>query len=149
MAVSDDSETTAVPDRLQAVLIGFFASAAVLLITTYSVVPTVYTGTVPLDADTLARRPPSLTLFVAAILAAVAMLIVGIARRWRWVFWCVLIACASAVLHLPVTLLQLAGKLSGHPSVWYETVQVCAEAMQVGIAIWMVRVHRRGGVWGA
>src|SRR5207244_366737 len=99
--------------RLQAALIGFFACAALTLVATYAAAPTVYADTLPIDADTLARHPPGLTLFVGTILGMIAVLIVGIARRWPWIFWLVLIANASAALHLPVTLLQLLDALPG------------------------------------
>ncbi len=134
---------------LQTALIGFFACAALTLVATYSVAPTIYVDTVPLDGDTLARHPPGVTFFVGIILAVIAVLIVGVARRWRWTFWLALIACASSVLHLPVTLLQLASVLPGGPPPWYGAVQVGAEAIQIAIAAGMVHMHRRGGVWGA
>ncbi len=111
----DDSKPAPAVAALQTALIAFFAASGMILVAAYFAAPTVFADTVPLDREALARHPPILTLFVGAVLALIAGAIVGIVRRWRWLFWPLLVACASAVLHLPVTLLQLAGIMSGGP----------------------------------
>lgn len=133
---------------LQTALIVFFAASGIILVAAYIAAPTVFAETVPLDRDALARHPPLLSLFVGAVLALITVAIVGIARRWRWIFWPILVACASSVLHLPVTLLQLAGIISGGAPRWYAILQLTTELVQVALAAGMVQLFRIGGVWG-
>lgn len=145
MARSDAPRSAPSLSRLQTALIAFFAASGSILVVAYAVAPTAFADTVPLDRQTLARHPPILTFFVGAVLALIAVAIIGVARRWRWLFWPLLAACASAILHLPVTLLQLAGILAGGPPRWYATLQLGSEVAQIALAIGMVRSFRRCG----
>jgi hypothetical protein len=146
--MNDDRGIPPAVFALQAALIAFFATSGVILVAAYAAVPTAFAETVPLDREALARHPPTLTLFVAAVLALIALAIVGIARRWRWLFWPLLLACASSILHLPVTTLQLAGIVPGGAPRWYAILQLGTELVQVALAIWMVQLFRIGGIWG-
>jgi hypothetical protein len=148
MGRRDESRPTPAVAALQTALIALFAASGMILIAAYVAAPTVFADTVPLDRDALARHPPILTLFVGAVLALIAVVIVGIVRRWRWLFWLLLLACASAVLHLPVTLLQLAGIVPGDTPRWYAILQLGSELVQLALAAWMVLLFRIGGVWG-
>jgi hypothetical protein len=148
MARRDESRPAPAVSPLQTALIAFFVATGVILVATYIAAPTVFADTVPLDREALARHPPVLTGFVGAVLALITVAIVGIARRWPWLFWLILIACASAVLHLPVTLLQLAGIVADGSPRWYARLQLGTELVQIALAAWMVRQFRIGGVWG-
>lgn len=146
--MSDDRAIPPAVFPLQAALIAFFAASGAILVAAYAAAPTAFADTVPLDRDALARHPPTLTLFVAAVLALIAVAIVGIARRWRWLFWPILIALGASILHLPVTLLQLAGIVAGGGPRWYAILQLGTEFVQVALALWMLQLFRIGGVWG-
>jgi hypothetical protein len=146
MGRRDESRRASVP--LQTALIAFFAATGVILVAAWVATPTVFSDTVPLNRDALARHPPLLNLFVGAVLALIVLVIVGVARRWRWLFWILLLACATAVLHLPVSVLQLAGIVPDGPARWYAMLQLATEVVQIALAVWMVQLYRTSGVWG-
>ncbi|HEY7355852.1 MAG TPA: hypothetical protein VH590_05270, partial [Ktedonobacterales bacterium] len=87
------------------------------------------------------------TLFLVGILALIAVLIIGIRRHWRWLFWLILLAFGAAVLDIPVTLLQLLGVSPLLFPVWYSWYRVGIACVQVVIAIWMARIAYHHGAW--
>ena len=95
--------------RLELTLICFFVLVALSLVVVYTADPAVYAQI--LSLQTAAAHPLPVTLFLVGILAFIAVLIIGVRRRWRWLFWLILVAFGAAVLDIPVTLLQLAGVL--------------------------------------
>jgi hypothetical protein len=50
--------------------------------------------------------------FLAALVAFIALLAVGVFRRWRWTFWLITVAFLSGMLRVPVVILQLMGFLA-------------------------------------
>jgi hypothetical protein len=148
MARSDEPRQASAVLLLQTAINVVFVCSAVILVATYAAAPTVVADTVPVERETLARHPPALTFFVGAVLAVIALAVVGVARRWRWLFWLLLIAFAASVLHVPVTLCQLAGIIAGGPPRWYVILQLGTELVQVLLAAAMVRLFRTDGVWG-
>jgi len=88
------------------------------------------------------------TSFLIAVSALIALLVLGVVRRWRWTFWLILVAFFFGVLRLPASALQLAGILpvSGPP--WYEALQGAIGVVQFLIALAMFVGYRKGGVWG-
>jgi hypothetical protein len=148
MGRHDEIRLVSAVARLQTALIAFFAASGIILVVAYVAAPTLFADTVPLDREALARHPPILSLFVGAVLALIAVVIVGTARRWCWLFWPLLVASATSILHLPVTLLQLAGIVPDGAPRWYTILQLGTELVQVVLAVWMVQLFRIGGVWG-
>jgi hypothetical protein len=62
--------------------------------------------------DQALRLPPSWPgwagiAFLLALAAFIALLAVGVLRRWRWAFWLILVAFLAGVLRVPVAILQL------------------------------------------
>jgi quinol-cytochrome oxidoreductase complex cytochrome b subunit len=86
--------------------------------------------------------------FLIALSALIALLVVGVFRRWRWTFWLVLIAFLFGVLRLPAFALQLAGMMPASGATWYEALQGVIGVVQFLIAIAMVAGYRKAGVWG-
>ena len=86
--------------------------------------------------------------FVVALSALIALLVVGVFRRWRWTFWLVLIAFFFGVLRLPASALQLAEIIPASGPTWYEVLQGVIGAVQFLIAIAMFAGYRKAGVWG-
>ena len=66
---------------------------------------------------------------------------------WRWVFWLVLVAFGGMILDLPATILQLTGILPALFPLWYSLCRMGASLIAVGIAVWMLQIYRRHGVW--
>jgi hypothetical protein len=73
--------------------------------------------------------------------------VVGILRRWRWLFWCLLLAFGVSVLRVPILAAQWAGLGGSGEPAWYDLARGAVSLLQGGIAAWMVALYRRYGVW--
>jgi cell division protein FtsW (lipid II flippase) len=91
--------------RLEIAVIAFFILAAISLLVVYVTSPSIYAQSLSLTSSPANRYPVPVTLFLVGILAVIALLILGVVRHWRWVFWLMLIAFSASVLQLPVELL--------------------------------------------
>ena len=133
--------------RLERILIAFFLLAALFLLVVYVAAPSIYTQTLMLQPSLTDRYPLPLTLFLVAILVFIAILIVGVVRHWRWLFWLLLVAFGFSIFQIPVTILQLTGVMPDPFPVWYSLCRMGVAIIEVVIAVWMVRIYRRYGVW--
>ncbi|HEY5986030.1 MAG TPA: hypothetical protein VIV12_06530 [Streptosporangiaceae bacterium] len=133
-------------NRTQALVLGFFLLVWVAVIAILVVAPGVY-------EQTLRQAPGSAgtaeIVFVAALSGLIAVLFVGVLRRWRWAFWLILIAFFGGALRVPAAALQMLGYLSPADPTWYVIVQGVVGAIQVAIALAMLAGYRRAGIWGA
>jgi hypothetical protein len=137
--------------RLQLAIIGFFVLVSLSLVIIYLVKPDIYTLALSGTPSANDRYPIATTLFFLAVLIFVLVLIFGVLRQWRWLFWLLLLAFGLSVLEIPATLLQLAGHLSifAQPfPLWYSLYRMVIALLEVGLAIWMWVTYRRAGVWG-
>ena len=87
-------------------------------------------------------------LFIAGISVLIAFVLVAVVRRWRWVFWLVLLACLGGIIRVPISALELAGIFSTPLPPWYVMLQGAIGAAQIGVAVILIRGYRRAGVWG-
>jgi hypothetical protein len=133
--------------RLELVIIAFFVLAVLSSLAVYVADPTIYASSLSLTSSLADRYPVPVTLFLVGVIALIALLILGVVRHWRWVFWLTLIAFGSAVLRIPVTFLQIAGILPNADPLWYSLLQIGVTMVEIGIAVWMIHVYRREGVW--
>lgn len=132
-------------NRTQLLVVGFFVLVWFALVTILVLSPEVYTQTLrKLGADSLEIE----ALFLIALSALIAFLVVGVFRRWRWTFWLVLIAFFFGALRLPASALQLAGMMPASGPSWYEALQGVIGVVQFLIAIAMFAGYRKAGVWG-
>ena len=134
--------------RLSAVIIAFFVLAALSALAVYIADPIIYTKVLMLESTTADRYPLAATLFLVALLIFITVLIVGVLRHWRWLFWLLLVANSFSILEVPATILQLNSVIPNPYPVWYSLYRMGAALIQVGIAIWMIRIYYRYGVWG-
>jgi hypothetical protein len=132
---------------LQIALIGFFGLAGSFLLAVYLVAPSIYVQVLLGHEAAADTRPAYVTAFIVAILLLVVLLVVGVLRRWRWVFWLVLVAFTAQIIAVPIDVLQLAGVMSLPYPVWYETIRLAVSILQIGIGVWMIWLYRRCGVW--
>jgi hypothetical protein len=132
--------------QLEWVLIAFFVLVALSLVVIYALDPAVYGQVLSLQAGA-SSYPLAVTLFFVGILGFITLLIVGVRRHWRWVFWIILVAFGAAVLDIPVTLLQLLNVLPALFPVWYSLYRMGISCIQVVIALWMGRSYLQHGVW--
>jgi len=133
--------------RLQWTLLAFFLLAVLFLLVVYVAAPSIYTNILLLAPSPADRYPFLATLFLVSIGVFLAIVMIGVLRRWRWVFWLVLVAFGSMILDIPVTLSQLMGILPALFPLWYSLCRMGASLIAVGIAVWMLQLYRRHGVW--
>src|SRR6266508_3313834 len=132
-------------NRTQAVVLGFFLLAWVSLLVILAAAPEVYDQALRLPTGD--RRLLELG-FLAALSGLIAVLAIGVVRRWRWTFWLILIAFLFGVLRVPVAILQLTGILAADGPSWYIVFQGLLGVLQFAIGLAMVAGYRRAGVWG-
>jgi hypothetical protein len=134
-------------NRTQRLVLGFFFFAWVALVVILVAAPEVYEQAL-LRLPGGERKLPTLA-FLAAISAFLVLLGVGVVRRWRLMFWLVLVAfLIGGVLRVPASILQLSGVLSADFPAWYVLLQALIGVVQVGIGVLMLVGYRREGVWG-
>ncbi len=132
--------------QLEWVLRLFFVLVALSLVVVFLVAPGVYSQILAQKSGAM-FSPLAATLFLVGVLALIAVLLVGLRRQWRWVFWGILLAFSAAVLDIPVTLLQLVGVVPNLFPVWYSLYRMGIACVQVVIAVWMWRIYARHGTW--
>ena len=88
--------------------------------------------------------------FVAVLTAFIALLCIGVLRRWRWMFWLILAAFLAGVLRVPASILELAGILPAPGPTWYVLLQATLGLAQFGIGLVMLAEYRHSRrAWGA
>jgi hypothetical protein len=132
-------------NRTQALVLGFFVVALASLVVILVAAPEVYDQALHLREGSAAME----VAFLAALTAFIGLLTVGVLRRWRWIFWLVLVAFFAGVLRVPVAVLQLTGVLAADVPAWYVIFQGVIGLVQVAIGLAMLAGYRRSGVWGS
>jgi hypothetical protein len=125
------------------------AGHALRLVLIYLLAPALFVETLfetPTPADNLRSAP--LTLFLLLVLGVIGLGALGVVRRWRWVWWLLLLAFTASALEIPAITLELAGVLPLAVPVWYAVLRMLVSAGLVVIAVWMWRVQRACGEWG-
>lgn len=136
-------------NRLRAALLAFCGAAVASLIAIYVDAPEIYVQTLMLRPDPADTHPLVTTAFMAAIAVFVAVLALGIVRRWRWLFWLVMVAFTLSALQIVAMPFELAGLVPPHLPAWYALFRALVAVVQVAIGLWMIRIYRHCGVWGA
>lgn len=132
-------------NRTQRLVLGFFLVILVSVLAIRVAAPEVYDQALRLPSGD--RRLDSA--FLAALVAFIVLLAIGVFRRWRWIFWLITVAFVSGVLRVPVVVLQLMGFLAADVPSWYLVFQGLLGLVQFGLGLAMVAGYRRAGVWGA
>ncbi len=135
----------AIVNRTQALVIGFAAVAWLAVVGILAVAPEVYDQALGVSGGDRRRVEAG---FLAALTAFLALLGVGVLRRWRWIFWLVLVAFLAGVLRVPVSVLQLTGVMATSTPKWYVTLQGVVGVAQFAIGLAMLAGYRRAGPWG-
>jgi hypothetical protein len=132
--------------RLQQALIAFFVFCALFIVIAYIVDSTVITDSLKLSLST-ERYPLVASAFVLLLLLLIGLMIVGIVRRWRWLFWLLIIDFTCSLLQIPATLLLLNGLLPETAPTWYILSRTGVGLLQVALAGWMWWIYWHYGVW--
>ncbi|HKO24987.1 MAG TPA: hypothetical protein VJY65_09675 [Chloroflexota bacterium] len=133
-------------NRTQLLVLGFFLLVWAGLVAILVAAPAVY--------DQALRLPPgdhrsAELAFLAALSAFIALLGLGVLRRWRWTFWLIVVAFLFGVLRVPASIPERTGVLRAAGPTWYVLVQALIGLLQFAIAVAMLVGYRRAGVWGA
>ena len=132
-------------NKTQALVLGFFVVALASLLVILVAAPDVYDQALRLpDRSRVAE-----VAFLAVLTGFLRLLAVGVLRRWRWIFWLILLAFLAGILRVPVAILQLTGVLAADVPSWYVSFQGIIGLAQVAIGLAMLVGYRRAGVWGA
>ena len=131
-------------NRTQGLVLGFFVLEVTSLLVILVAAPEVYDQALRLPSGSHAVE----VAFLAALLGFIALLGVGVLRRWRWSFWLILVAFVAGVLRVPVAILQLTRALPAQGPTWYVVFQGLLGVIQFTIGLVMVADYRRAGVWG-
>jgi hypothetical protein len=134
-----------VANRTQLLVLGFFLLVWASLVAILAMAPAVYDQALRLPPGD--RRPAELA-FLAALSAFVALLGLGVLRRWRWMFWLIVVAFLFGVLRVPASVLELTGLLPAAGPTWYVLFQALVGLLQFAIGLAMLVGYRRAGVWG-
>ena len=132
---------------LQRAVIAFFSLAVITFIVIYLIAPAIYVQTMLLNASSSDAPPLAINLFFVAIILFVATLGYGVLRRWRWLFWLLLLAFLASILEIPAGILQLAGIIPIQQPTWYVLLRMAISMVELALGIWMLRVWRACGVW--
>jgi hypothetical protein len=133
-------------NRTQAVVLGFTLLAWLSLLSILVAAPEVLdNGALRLPAGSRAAE----IAFLVALSALLALLAIGVVRRWRWTFWLVLVAFLAGLLRLPASVLELTGILPSAGPTWYTLLQAAIGLEQFVIGLGMLVGFRKAGVWGA
>jgi hypothetical protein len=130
-------------NRTQALVLGFFALVWTTLVALFAVAPEVYYRAMKLSSAGAGL------LFLVGISAFIALLGIGVLRRWRWTFWLIAVAFLFGVLRIPASVLTLKGVLPSDGPPWYVLYQGFLGLVQFAIALLMLVGYRRAGTWGA
>ena len=132
---------------LQRAVIAFFVVTTGILLALYLVTPSIYVETLMLDASPADAHPLAVNLFLAALLVFITMLIVGVARGWRWLFWLTLLAFLVSPLEIPAGILQLLNVIPVEQPAWYVLLRMAISIVECALGVWMLLAWRRCGVW--
>ena len=133
-------------NRTQRLVLGFFVAVWFGLGAILVADPQIYDSTLKLGPGS--HSPADLALLIAVSLL-VAILAVGVLRRWRWIFWLVVVAFIFGIVRVIASALQLSGALPTGGPAWYSWLQAGIGVVQFAIALAMIAGYRKAGAWGA
>lgn len=153
-------EATPWTSRLQIAVLALQVIALVFAAVTF---PTVYdsmlAGNMPTNGNAaLANDPQALQAFRQVLLVALviaiafslvilAIVVVGVLKLWRWLFWYLMITYGIAVLSIPINLIYAFGNGPIHYPSWYFFGSLPVGLAEGALCVWMVIALRRYGAW--
>ncbi len=126
-------------------VLAFVAAAWAAVVAILAVAPDVYDQALGLQ---IVDRRQFEVGFLAALSIFLVIVATGVVRRWRWMFWLILVAFLAGVIRLPASALELAGTIPRQGPAWYVVLQGVIGAVQFVIGIAMLVGYRRSGLWG-
>lgn len=132
--------------RSQTVVLAFFGLVWIALLIIVAADPTIYDRTLNLPAG---ERWIGRAALVGGVTILIAVLDIGVIRRWRWLFWGIVVAVLAGILRLPTAVLEIAGTIPTHDPTWYILLQAALGTIQFLIGVLLLNDYRRAGIWGS
>jgi hypothetical protein len=132
-------------NRTQVLVLAFFAAALMAVVAILALAPDVFDQALK---SPFADRLLVEVAFVVAISLFLVILGTGVVRKWRWMFWLILLAFLTGVLRPAASALELAGTIPLQGPAWYVVLQGAIGLVQFAIGMAMVAGYRHGGAWG-
>jgi hypothetical protein len=83
---------------------------------------------------------------LALSLLALVVIVAGVLKLWRWLYWYLMITYGIAVLSIPVNL-SYAGAGPIHFPTWYYFISIPTILVEGAMSVWMIVAYRRYGNW--
>ena len=132
-------------NRSQGIVLGFFAGALVSLAAILAFAPSIYANVLKVPAGAIGLEAG----FLAALVAFIAFVSIGVFRRWRWMFWLIVVAFLAGTLRVPASILELTRFLPTTNPDWYVLFQGVIGVIQLAIGLALLKGYRKAGPWGA
>jgi len=143
--------------------IAVLALQAIALLFAAASLPTVYGSMLNVNAwavsdPALAADPQAMEFFrqffqvvivlsIAFSLVVLAVLVVGVLKLWRWIYWYLMITYGFSVLAIPANLSYAFGNSPIKYPSWYFYVSIPLVLVEIALVVWMVIAYRRYGNW--
>ena len=127
-------------------MLGFVVAAWIALLAILAFAPDIYART--LNPPLGQARAVEIG-FLSALTVFLALMGVGVLRRWRWMFWLIVLTFLAGLLRTLASALELARVLPAGGPEWYVLFQGVIGLVQFGIGLALLRGYRKAGVWGA
>lgn len=91
----------------------------------------------------------TVTLVFAGALTVVLLVVVvvGVLKLWRWLYWYLVVTYGLAVLSLPGTFAYVFGSGPIRFPAWILLISLPLVVAEVGMVVWMLIAYRRYGTW--
>ena len=151
-------EKTPWTQKLQVAVLSLQAIALVFAAAAYPTIYNVVVNGALASSPTLAGDPQTAELFrqlfvgiivfsVILSLILVAVMVVGVLKLWRWLYWYLMITYAIAILAVPANLAGALGNSAIRYPDWYYAVSTLLVLAEAALAVWMIVAYRRYGNW--
>jgi hypothetical protein len=123
----------------QFLVLAFFAFAWVSVAILLLAAPELATDVLHLPSG----APLPAVAFLVGLTVFRVVLSIGVLRRWRWIFWLILLAFLAGILRVPAGASQLTGLLPAEAPTWYVLFQLVLGLVQFGLGLVMLIAYRR------
>jgi hypothetical protein len=148
-------ESTPWTRKLQLSVIALQVVAVVVALTTFpSIIDSVFTSSPAVAADPQTadamRQVIGPTIAIVIVLSVVleAVIVLGVLKLWRWLYWYLMISWGLGLLAIPANLSSVfLGNGPFQYPTWYRFVDIPILAATAAIFVWMLIAYRRYGTW--
>ena len=139
-------QTLRATNRTQRLVLGFFAVVWITSVAILITSPGIYDGTLNLGPGVHVVADLAFLILISVLITLVG---IGVVKRWRWVFWLIVVAFIFGIVRVVASALQLMNVLPAVGPAWYIGLQAAIGVVQFFIALAMIAGYRKGGVWAA